>query len=657
MAGFTRFISKTSARALCLSSLTLAMIVPLAGCGGGMRLFGGGVSASATRKIGSFQISVKWPERTRLIPQAAESILVEVLDDNGNVVPGFSKVLVRPTNISGTPEVATVTINDLEVGATLATARVYRIHARAYPTPTPDTTTDVAQAEGMSAPIPLYFDHPSEPVAFTMASTIVNIRITPSTGTVMRIGKTRDLLATAYDAFGSVVITSPSKLTWTTSDAAVASLSATVGASVTATAQGAGTAIVRVKDTESGIESLAVTDYSVIRVANPGLATDAWSKFHGNAQNTGAVGSWALSSVAQGIADWQSFANGAILLTSPALGPVNPENAEFSLFVGSQDGSLYAFSGNTGAPLWSFPTRGAIDSSPAVSQDGIVYVGSDDRKVYAVDAEDGTRVAVSATLDGPVSSSPAIGADGFLYVGTDAPGRRFYKLNPHTLATVWSVQVGVNGIVNCAAFSNDGSVVYFGARDGNAYALQVADGTAVAGWPVNLGTDVFASSPVVDSAGNIYIVNSAGVVHSLTAAGVTRWTRDLGVPIFATPALAADGAGVPTALYVATCDISTGNDTSGVFSLDPATGTVAWRYPDLSVPGTPTITPISSSPAIGKDGTIYVGIWSGDVLALSPTGTLLWSLDTGDIVESSPAIGRDGKLYVGNHSGGIYAIR
>jgi outer membrane protein assembly factor BamB len=35
--------------------------------------------------------------------------------------------------------------------------------------------------------------------------------------------------------------------------------------------------------------------------------------------------------------------------------------------------------------LWSFTTGGAVDSSPAVVG-GVVYVGSDDHQVYALDA-------------------------------------------------------------------------------------------------------------------------------------------------------------------------------------------------------------------------------------------------------------------------------
>ncbi|MEN3041771.1 MAG: PQQ-binding-like beta-propeller repeat protein, partial [Fervidobacterium sp.] len=84
---------------------------------------------------------------------------------------------------------------------------------------------------------------------------------------------------------------------------------------------------------------------------------------------------------------------------------------------------------------------------------------------------------------------------------------------------------------------------------------------------------------------------------------------------------------------------------------------------------------IGSSPAIGSDGTIYVG--SSDYYfseysylhAINPDGTLKWKYQTGGLISSSPAIGSDGTIYFGNGtiirvgsryesgSGKLYAIQ
>ena len=64
-----------------------------------------------------------------------------------------------------------------------------------------------------------------------------------------------------------------------------------------------------------------------------------------------------------------------------------------------------------------------------------------------------------------------------------------------------------------------------------------------------------------------------------------------------------------------------------------------------------------SSPAIGPDGTVYVG--SGNELyALSgKTGDKLWEFETGGSVSSSPAIGSDGTVYIGSWDKKLYAIK
>ena len=62
------------------------------------------------------------------------------------------------------------------------------------------------------------------------------------------------------------------------------------------------------------------------------------------------------------------------------------------------------------------------------------------------------------------------------------------------------------------------------------------------------------------------------------------------------------------------------------------------------------------SPAIGKDGTIYVGSWDHYLYAINPDGNLKWKFETGYRVKSSPAIGKDGTIYVGSGDNYLYAI-
>ncbi len=40
-----------------------------------------------------------------------------------------------------------------------------------------------------------------------------------------------------------------------------------------------------------------------------------------------------------------------------------------------------------GTPIWEFETGAEVISSPAIGSDGTVYVGSDDKKLYAIKTE------------------------------------------------------------------------------------------------------------------------------------------------------------------------------------------------------------------------------------------------------------------------------
>jgi outer membrane protein assembly factor BamB len=70
-----------------------------------------------------------------------------------------------------------------------------------------------------------------------------------------------------------------------------------------------------------------------------------------------------------------TFNTNNLVVSSPAI-------ADTAIYVGGEDGHLYAIDRATGAKLWDSATGDAITSSPAVA-DGMVYIGCNDGKLYA----------------------------------------------------------------------------------------------------------------------------------------------------------------------------------------------------------------------------------------------------------------------------------
>ncbi|PNV31908.1 hypothetical protein C1708_05930 [Streptomyces sp. DH-12] len=172
--------------------------------------------------------------------------------------------------------------------------------------------------------------------------------------------------------------------------------------------------------------------------------------------------------------------------------------------------------------LWKFNTREFVQSSPAVAG-GVVYVGSGDGKLYAVDAATGEEHWSFATgewdasspSDSAVKSSPAV-ADGVVYVGSQ--NKKLYAVDAATGKKRWSFATG-GEVYSSPAVA--GGVVYVGSRDEKLYAVDAATGDER--WSFATG-DRVDSSPTVTK-GVVYVGSSNDKLYAVDAAtGDERWS-------------------------------------------------------------------------------------------------------------------------------------
>lgn len=113
------------------------------------------------------------------------------------------------------------------------------------------------------------------------------------------------------------------------------------------------------------------------------------------------------------------------------------------------------------------------------------------------------------------------------------------------------------------------------------------------------------------------------------------WRHWVGGALPSSPAIGHEGT-----IYV-------GSENHKLYAIAPD-GSLVWAFP--------TGGGVHSSPALADDGTIYVGSRDHNLYAIGPDGTLRWTFVTAGEVDSSPTVGHDGTIYVGSYDGKLYAI-
>jgi outer membrane protein assembly factor BamB len=171
---------------------------------------------------------------------------------------------------------------------------------------------------------------------------------------------------------------------------------------------------------------------------------------------------------------------------TPSFSPAAIANGE--IYVGASNRSstsdLLAISVNGGPSVWQYPIS-VEDNSPAVVN-GVVYAGSSDGNVYALNAATGSLLW-KYTTGGAIFNSPAV-AGGTVYVSDNV---ELYALNAKTGALIWK-NASV-GSVAAPAVAN--GVVYVGSGNCSAYALNAKTGAILWQYATNCLRGV--SSPVV----------------------------------------------------------------------------------------------------------------------------------------------------------------
>ena len=322
------------------------------------------------------------------------------------------------------------------------------------------------------------------------------------------------------------------------------------------------------------------------------------------------------------------FGAGSILWSYPVKYDIRSSPAisdDGIIYFGADDDYLHAID-KKGNLIWKFDCGNIIYPSPTIGSDGRVYIAAGHKYIYAVD-QSGSQIWQKEIASG-CYSSPAVDRNGVVYIG-DSSGI-LHAISPNG-ETLWTYQTA-DEIRSSPSVGKTGTI-YFGSDDQSIYALN-SDGSLK--WTFK--TDGFVrSSPALDEQERIYVGSFDGNLYVLNKNGALIWQYDTGSQIRSSPSIYLDGT-----VYIGSFD-------GKLFAFDHL-GKKKWSFAVEEGPFW------SSSPAIGEDGTIYVGTWERQILAIGTDGKLKWRLKTDDYIKSSPVIDENGILYIGTYGAQLLSI-
>ncbi len=380
---------------------------------------------------------------------------------------------------------------------------------------------------------------------------------------------------------------------------------------------------------------------------------DVWPMFRHDLEHTGRspyVGPMTAVGNQLMCARWKCQLGDEVVFCSPTIAPNG------TIYIGDNDGKIYAVNPE-GWIEWSYEVGGIVYSSPTIGPDGTIYVGTSwesgpcSGAVYAIYSNGELIWRYPNPDSGPeyilnIASSPAIDTVyDAIYIGGSCMnpwGGILYAINLNDGTLKYEFEPDpTNGsawMPASPAIREDGMIIIgdYSNPKGVIWAINPADFSVYD--KIAVGGDIRSSAAIDSDRDRIYFGNSEDTGCNLWAYDYNLekvWEFPTGDHVPGSPAIGSDGT-----IYIGSYD-------NNLYAINPG-GTEKWHYA--------TGGRIFSSPAIDANNTVYVGSLDHKVYAINSDGTLKWRYDTEGAVYSSPAIGNDGAIYVGSTDGHLHAI-
>jgi outer membrane protein assembly factor BamB/PKD repeat protein len=219
----------------------------------------------------------------------------------------------------------------------------------------------------------------------------------------------------------------------------------------------------------------------------------------------------------------------------------------------------------TGDLKWYYKIGKFMDaSSPAIDQNGFLYLGDVSGAVYKLKKDGGppplSPVVWKAQVGTKITASPVIGADGTIYIGsTNGVSAIRSKPGPtgsgEVAEILWTFPTGI--VDQTPALGSDGTV-YFGAKSGQLKTIYAVARDGTLRWkygPFPLYSS-YGGFPIVGDDGVVYVGFGNGV-YAFSPDGVLLWNYQTGNVVRSFPAIggtATKDLDGPTVLYLPSSD-------------------------------------------------------------------------------------------------------
>lgn len=305
-----------------------------------------------------------------------------------------------------------------------------------------------------------------------------------------------------------------------------------------------------------------------------------------------------------------------------------------------------------GQTVWAVHTDGPVRSSPIVA-DGVVYIGSHDGMLYAIDLEDGT-IRWRYEVGEPVTAAPAVAGDvvvvndrhGTLHgVGRVDGARRWIDRAGPALAWPWGLE-GWDYVGSTPVVHNE--LVVAGSSDGRVRAVDARTGEPV--WAVQTEGRVRSTPAVSD--GTVFVGSADGIVRALDlATGAEQWRfRTHGADLTSAD-FGFDRRTITGGAAVSGGHVFIGSRDARLYVLDEDDGTLVWEDDDGGASAW-----VISTPAVTEDLVVFGRSSSAKIQGLDRhSGEIVWEAQLGGPVFASPTV-VGGLTYVTDGAGSLVAL-